>query len=481
MINESPDPTAIHWHGLRQQSSIEMDGVPGVTQCPILPNKSYVYRFSTKDQVGTFWYHSHHAMQYADGLKGVLIIQDPADPWQTFYDDEEILQLTDWYHQPAQITLIPYINPGIPDPIADTGLINGIGQFKCSPLKNCSYYRASIRQNTTKRFRIINTSAYATITLTIDQHAMRVIEADGIYLDGQTIVRSLRLSAGQRYSVLVTSLSDHVSSYWIRATLHSTADFNGLYIAPIQPNVSAILHYVTDSLNINEPLIIPSIETFNNDNDLIEKSFKESEISIDQDDLVVMNIHENKLVQSSQVKTFLFNGNFLPGNQPGFLYNNTMFVHPGNRTLLSSVLADNEHEIRSPIHNFIERGDVIDIIINNIDYGSHPMHLHGHHVWILALGKANEGYINATTSEYLNYNLVNPMYRDTFTVNPFSYVVFRFVADNPGIWMMHCHNDWHLQIGMAMVFIESSQAIKQMYQKQSTIESVFSICPSLHH
>jgi FtsP/CotA-like multicopper oxidase with cupredoxin domain len=37
VINESPEPTAIHWHGLKQEQSLHMDGVPGVTQCEILP------------------------------------------------------------------------------------------------------------------------------------------------------------------------------------------------------------------------------------------------------------------------------------------------------------------------------------------------------------------------------------------------------------------------------------------------------------
>ena len=53
VINEAHDPTAIHWHGLLQRRTLQMDGVPGVTQCPILPHHSYVYTFSTSDQSGT--------------------------------------------------------------------------------------------------------------------------------------------------------------------------------------------------------------------------------------------------------------------------------------------------------------------------------------------------------------------------------------------------------------------------------------------
>jgi hypothetical protein len=46
VTNNLPDNgTAIHWHGLRQLHSVEQDGVPGVTQCPIAPGKSMTYRF----------------------------------------------------------------------------------------------------------------------------------------------------------------------------------------------------------------------------------------------------------------------------------------------------------------------------------------------------------------------------------------------------------------------------------------------------
>ena len=87
VFNYGTNATTIHWHGIEQRNSLIMDGVPGITQCPIQPNSSYTYTFDTKDQAGTFWYHSHYAIQYGDGLKGALIIQDPDDPWKGFYDD----------------------------------------------------------------------------------------------------------------------------------------------------------------------------------------------------------------------------------------------------------------------------------------------------------------------------------------------------------------------------------------------------------
>lgn len=52
------EATTIHWHGIHQRFSPEMDGVPFVTQCPILPNNRFQYKFIA-DTAGTHMYHAH--------------------------------------------------------------------------------------------------------------------------------------------------------------------------------------------------------------------------------------------------------------------------------------------------------------------------------------------------------------------------------------------------------------------------------------
>ena len=68
----STNGTTIHWHGIRQLDTVAMDGVNGVTQCPIAPGSSFTYRFKAL-QYGSSWYHSHYALQYADGLVGPYV------------------------------------------------------------------------------------------------------------------------------------------------------------------------------------------------------------------------------------------------------------------------------------------------------------------------------------------------------------------------------------------------------------------------
>ena len=64
--------TSIHWHGIRQWFTMHMDGVNGVTQCPIAPGDSFNYTFRAT-QYGFSWYHSHYSIQYADGLQGPIV------------------------------------------------------------------------------------------------------------------------------------------------------------------------------------------------------------------------------------------------------------------------------------------------------------------------------------------------------------------------------------------------------------------------
>jgi FtsP/CotA-like multicopper oxidase with cupredoxin domain len=69
--NRLPEPFSMHWHGL--EIPVSMDGMPGISQDAIAPGKSFIYEFTLR-QNGTFFYHSHMAMQEMMGLIGLFII-----------------------------------------------------------------------------------------------------------------------------------------------------------------------------------------------------------------------------------------------------------------------------------------------------------------------------------------------------------------------------------------------------------------------
>lgn len=99
----------------------------------------------------------------------------------------------------------------------------------------------------------------------------------------------------------------------------------------------------------------------------------------------------------------------------------------------------------------------VDIILNNLDDGSHPFHLHGHDFFVLASHSSDSGWgsyspwaTEGSSAIAPKLNLENPVLKDTVSVPRRGFVVLRFRADNPGLWMLHCHVLFHQGSGMAM-------------------------------
>lgn len=90
--NHLPEMTSMHWHGL--EVPIKMDGVPGISQPPIQPGERYVYEF-TVHQNGTFFYHSHMAMQEMMGMIGLFVIH-PKVPDEPAVDKDFGIILQEW-------------------------------------------------------------------------------------------------------------------------------------------------------------------------------------------------------------------------------------------------------------------------------------------------------------------------------------------------------------------------------------------------
>ncbi|MBI4904548.1 MAG: copper oxidase [Acidobacteria bacterium] len=90
--NRLPEMTAVHWHGF--EVPMEMDGSVGLGQDPVPPGGKFVYEF-TLNQHGTFFYHSHFAMQEMMGMLGMFIIH-PREPYQPRVDRDFGLILQEW-------------------------------------------------------------------------------------------------------------------------------------------------------------------------------------------------------------------------------------------------------------------------------------------------------------------------------------------------------------------------------------------------
>ncbi len=90
--NKLPEPTTVHWHGL--EIPIEMDGTPFISQPMVEPGGVFIYEF-TLHQNGTFFYHSHGAMQEMLGMIGLFVIH-PKTPHTPRVDKDYGIILQEW-------------------------------------------------------------------------------------------------------------------------------------------------------------------------------------------------------------------------------------------------------------------------------------------------------------------------------------------------------------------------------------------------
>ncbi len=96
--NHLPESTAMHWHGFH--IPLQMDGMPYVSQRPIAPGARFVYEF-TLNQNGTFFYHSHGAMQEMMGMIGLFILH-PKVPHRPQVDHDFGIMMQEWALLPNQ-------------------------------------------------------------------------------------------------------------------------------------------------------------------------------------------------------------------------------------------------------------------------------------------------------------------------------------------------------------------------------------------
>ena len=146
--NHLPFHEAIHFHGIAQYKSPWSDGVPGLSQRPIMPGESFLYKW-TATQYGTYWYHSHDRFHISDGLYGPILIHPTSDeptPFGSISNNSSDIQLmqraeynpklvliSDWNHFTSQEFLKIEKEANIDDFCMDAILVNGKGSEICLP------------------------------------------------------------------------------------------------------------------------------------------------------------------------------------------------------------------------------------------------------------------------------------------------------------------------------------------------------------
>ncbi|KAI0009965.1 putative ferroxidase [Xylariaceae sp. FL0662B] len=425
------ETTGLHFHGISQINTGTMDGATGSTQCPVAPDHSISYKFYA-DSPGTYWWHSHDMGQYADGLRGPLIIHDPEDPYAHDYDEELVMTISDWYYDQTITLMSQMIEPNntkILPPRPNNTIVNEGrgGDISFEPGK-------------TYRFRIINWSALTAAFVHFDSHDMDIIGIDGSYVVKQT-VQQLRLGVGQRSDVLITAAEDSNENYPYLVSLDTNANYKTK-----NPNITISYPHNFTGMLVTDP----------------SKDMDKKDVVyvFDPFDDTALKPYDNRSALGPVNKYWVLGFDYCHdvNGYPRACFNDTVYIMQTVPTMYSvASLGENNTQLSAygQVNPFtIGYGDVLEIVINNHNDANHPFHLHGHQFQVLERPATDAG--NWTGDGNINQT---PPTRDTVEIYANSYAVLRLVANNPGVFLLHCHIEWHVDMGLSATLIEAPEKL----------------------
>lgn len=440
---------SIHWHGLSMRGANAMDGAVGITQSPIEVGQTFTYDFTIDNQHGTFWWHAHDGVQRADGLYGGLAVHQPMPQDSVaILPAEHLLLVGDWYHRLALEALQFYMHPGAfgLETLPDSVLLNGAGAFKCSdavparPL-NCKQIGMDIRPvlamdpSERNMFRVVNVGSYAGFSIAVEGARLTALAVDGGHsIKGLPSQSVGFIYPGERVAILVEPDSDAESQRpYMNITLDETPfkyQNPALTIShkfPIVWNGELPAHYqVPSSANLD-------IQDVKSEED------QSGILPVKADHTIILYTLTQKLARLE--------------NEPHGFINHTTWS-PQNPPLVEM---DRSQWDKNQLVPQIESNSWVDLVVNNLDEDSHPFHLHGFDFWVLTKYSSTSNWGSYNPFEDSKppggeYDLTHAIKRDTFYIPRRGYAVLRFQANNPGLWMFHCHVLWHQASGMAMAF-----------------------------
>nr|GMD14601.1 L-ascorbate oxidase-like [Ipomoea batatas] len=412
----------IHWHGIRQIGTPWADGTALISQCPIIPGETFVYRFKV-DKAGTYFYHAHYGMQRSAGLYGSLIVEvanGEKEPFQ--YDEEFNLLLSDWWH--------------------------------------ASSHEQEVDLNS-KPFRWVGEP---------QGHKMVVVEADGNYVE-PFAVTDMDIYSGESYSVLFTTDQHPSNNYWISVSVRGRQ--------PKTPQGLTILNYLPNSaskLPISPPPVSPAWNDYNH-----SKAFSARILALGRGgptgpprghDRRLHLLNTQNLIDG-YIKWAINNvslalpptpylGSIKLGVRNAFDRRPPPEKFSEAYDVMRAALNPNS-TVGNGVYTF-RFNSTVDVILQNANALAanvseiHPWHLHGHDFWVLGYGEGRFREEDAAGK----FNLKNPPLRNTAVVFPYGWTALRFVADNPGVWAFHCHIEPHLHMGMGVVFAEGVHLVNNI-------------------
>ncbi|KAK4270422.1 hypothetical protein QN277_023459 [Acacia crassicarpa] len=479
-VNKSPYNLTLHWHGIFQLMSQWADGPEYVTQCPILPGGKYTYRFNVTAQEGTLWWHAHSSFLRA-WVYGALIIRPRLGhsyPFSTPYQEVPIV-LGEWWDSNVMEVEEEAVQFGGAPNISDAYTINGLP----GPLYNCSQnqtFQVEVQQGETYLLRIINAALNEHLFFKIARHTFTVVAVDATYTNPYH-TDIIVVAPGQTVDALLTA-NQTVGSFFMAATPYQTRTatpdaplpdttttgivvYNGsTSTTPLMPTLPA--HNDTQTANnfylnitgleggphwvpvpevVDEHMFITvglGLDSCNLPNDTCRgpNNFRLSASMNNESFVLPVGRGFSMLDAFYQNAT---NGVYTRDfpDEPPFVFDYT-----DSSLNISLGFAPRSTKVKT-----LKFNSTVQIVFQNtaiLSAENHPMHIHGFNFHILAQGTGN---YNASRDES-KFNLKDPQIRNTVAVPFAGWAVIRFQANNPGVWLVHCHIDDHLTWGLSMAF-----------------------------
>ncbi|AKN73376.1 MULTISPECIES: multicopper oxidase family protein [Streptomyces] len=420
LANRLPAETTLHSHGVRLRC--DMDGVPDLTQRAIHSGTDFRYRFAV-EHPGTYLLHSHVGMQPDRALYAPLVVDDPREPLS--YDKEWLLVLDDWLDGVEGSTPEGVLEQLKPGGAMDMGqMAMGPGHGSPSP-----HHRASRHPSPSRK--------PAGPNRVLHQSHSRMLHGDGGSVDYPYYLVNGRLPDNP--SVFHCRPGDRVRLRIINAGSETA------FRVALGDHTMTVTH--TDGYPVKhkrtDALLVGMAERYDvliTARDGVFPLVALPEGKKGRGLAVLRTTKVSKKLPPVDVRPHELDGETVPARR----------LLPADSVALGDRDPDREMRIRitGTMRRFdwgfdhkpysaqqrhpVRAGERVRLTLINATDMWHPMHLHGHTFAVVGLDSVGAR-------------------KDTALVLPHRKLVIDFDADNPGLWMLHCHNQYHSESGMMTV------------------------------
>lgn len=420
-------PTTIHWHGLRHD--YKMDGVPGVSQDPVVPGGAFRYRLRFPD-AGLYWYHPHvrEDIQQDAGLYGMILVEPAeAGDWPPA-DVEEVLVLDDVFLEDG--ALVPFGR--------DHASFAIMGRFGNAVVANGrDDYRLEVVQGDVVRFYLGNVANVRAFRVSFDGAPTKRVGGDMSRYLAEAWVDDVVIAPAERFVVDVAF--DEARTYRI---LHRAAGaervLGTIDVRPSRrPRTAA--REAFDALHVTGS-VAADIAPYRRYADLPPDI--ELELTVDIPDMITLDRADEPPDEHANEEPAGHADDDAHADgiewEDDMLAVNRASTSEGVDWMIRDVATG---AVNHDIHHEFEVGDVVRIRLRNLGDSQHPMqhpiHFHGQRLLVLSRDGVPEA---------------NPVWKDTVLMPVGQTAELLLEVTNPGVWMVHCHIAEHLETGMMYSF-----------------------------